>query len=55
MATTTKKALVWLLLAFVAYTIVVSPAQGSGHGQSAFASISTAGESLGSFFDALVS
>lgn len=55
MATTTKKVLLWLLLAFVVYTILVSPAKAAGMVRETFASMSLAGESLGDFFDALVS
>jgi hypothetical protein len=55
MAATTKKVLLWLLLAFVVYTIIVSPAKAAGMVRETFQSVSVAGESLGDFFDALVS
>lgn len=54
MATTVKKVLLWLLLAFVVYTIVASPGKAAEMARETFGSISTAGESLGDFFDALV-
>ena len=54
MAATTKKVLLWLLLAFVVYTIIVSPAKAAGMVRETFAGVSAVGESLGDFFDALV-
>jgi hypothetical protein len=54
MAATTKKVLLWLLLAFVVYTIIVNPAKAAGMVRETFQGISVAGESLGDFFDALV-
>ena len=50
-----KKVLLWLLVAFVVYTIVVSPAKAAGMTRATFTSISEVGGSLGDFFDALVS
>jgi hypothetical protein len=54
-AATVRKALLWLLLAFVVYTIVASPGKAAGLARDTFAGVSAAGESLGDFFDALVS
>jgi hypothetical protein len=54
MATTTKRVLLWLGVAFVAYTIIESPAKAADMVQAAFGGISDAGQSLGTFFDALV-
>jgi hypothetical protein len=51
----TKRVLLWLGLAFVVYTIIVNPAEAAGLAKEAFGGISQAGESLGDFFDALVS
>jgi hypothetical protein len=55
MAATTKRVLLWLGIAFVVYTIIQSPAKAADLVQAAFGGISTAGQSLGEFFDALVS
>ncbi len=55
MAATVKKVLLWLLLAFVVYTIVASPGKAAGMARDTFDGISAAGQSLGDFFDALVS
>lgn len=49
-----KKVLLWLLVAFVVYTIVVSPAKAADMTRATFTSLSEAGGSLGDFFDALV-
>ena len=54
MAPAVKKVLLWLLVAFVVYTIVVSPAKAADMTRATFASISEVGGSLGDFFDALV-
>jgi hypothetical protein len=54
MAATTKRVLLWLGVAFVAYTIIASPAKAADMVQAAFGGISDAGQSLGTFFDALV-
>jgi hypothetical protein len=53
-AATVKKVLLWLVLAFVVYTIIASPGKAAEMVRETFGGISTAGESLGSFFDALV-
>ncbi len=55
MAATTKRVLLWLGIAFVVYTIIMSPAKAADMVQAAFGGISAAGQSLGYFFDALVS
>jgi hypothetical protein len=55
MSAITKKILLWLGLAFVVYTIIVNPAKAADLAQEAFGGISDAGQSLGDFFDALVS
>ena len=54
MATTVKKVLLWLLLAFIAYTIIASPGKAAGTVRETFDGVSAVGESLGDFFDALV-
>ena len=55
MAATTKRVLLWLGVAFVVYTIIIeSPARAADMVQAAFGGISDAGQSLGTFFDALV-
>ena len=54
MAATTKRALLWLGIAFVVYTIIASPATAAEAVREAFGGISAAGRSLGDFFDALV-
>lgn len=55
MAANVKKVLLWLLLAFVVYTIIVSPGKAAAMTRDTFDSISVVGRSLGDFFDALVS
>ena len=55
MAATTKRVLLWLGIAFVVYTIIQSPGKAADMVQTAFGGISSAGQSLGEFFDALVS
>jgi hypothetical protein len=55
MAATTKRVLIWLGIAFVVYTIIVSPAKAADMVQAAFGGISEAGHSLAAFFNALVS
>ena len=55
MAATTKRVLLWLGVAFVAYTVIQSPAKAADLVQATFGGISAAGQSLGEFFDALVS
>ena len=54
MATTTKRVLLWLGLAFVVYTIIVSPTKAAELVRAAFDGISVAGSGLAAFFDALV-
>lgn len=54
MAATTKRVLLWLGVAFVVYTIFESPAKAADLVQTAFGGVSDAGQSLGTFFDALV-
>jgi hypothetical protein len=49
-----KKILLWLGLAVVVYTIIANPAKAADLAQEAFGGISEAGQSLGDFFDALV-
>jgi len=53
-APTVKKVLLWLLLAFIAYTIIASPGKAAGMVRETFDGVSAVGESLGDFFDALV-
>jgi hypothetical protein len=55
MAGTTKRILLWLVVAFIAYTIIQSPAKAADMVQTAFGGLSEAGSSLSDFFDALVS
>jgi hypothetical protein len=55
MATTAKRALLWLGIAFLIYTVIASPDKAADMVREAFSGISTAGRSLGDFFDALVS
>lgn len=50
-----KKALLWLGIAFVVYTVVSAPTTAAQAVREAFGGISTAGQSLGDFFDALIS
>lgn len=50
-----KRALLWLFLAFVVYTIVVNPTKAADMTRETFSSISSVGKSMGDFFDALVS
>ena len=52
--TIAKRALVWLAIAFVVYTIITAPTQAASMVQETFDGISTVGESLAVFFDALV-
>jgi hypothetical protein len=49
-----KRALLWLGIAFVVYTVIASPNIAAEAVKEAFGGISTAGQSLGEFFDALV-
>jgi hypothetical protein len=52
---TVKKVLLWLGVAFVVYTVIAAPNTAAQAVTEAFGGISTAGQSLGDFFDALVS
>jgi len=54
-ATTTKRVLLWLAVAFLVYTVIVSPAKAADLVRAAFEGLSVAGHSLATFFDALVS
>jgi hypothetical protein len=54
MGPTVRKTLLWLLLGFLVYTVIVSPAKAAGIVRDTFAGVSVAGESVGDFFDALV-
>jgi hypothetical protein len=54
MATTTKRVLLWLGIAFVVYTIIVSPTKAAEMVHAAFEGVSAAGNGLATFFDALV-
>jgi hypothetical protein len=50
-----KKILLWLGIAFVAYTVIAAPTTAAKAVHEAFGSLSTAGQQLGDFFDALLS
>lgn len=50
-----KRILLWLGIAFVAYTVIAAPNTAAQAVTEAFGGLSSAGQSLGSFFDALVS
>jgi hypothetical protein len=50
-----KKALLWLGVAFVVYTIIVAPTTAADAVKQSMDGLSTAGQSLMDFFDALVS
>ncbi len=54
MAATTRRLLLWLGIAFVVYTIIMSPAKAADMVKVAFGGVSAAGTSLGAFFDAVV-
>jgi hypothetical protein len=49
-----KKALLWLGVAFVVYTIIVAPTTAADAVRQSMDGLSTAGRSLMDFFDALV-
>jgi hypothetical protein len=53
-ATTTKRVLLWPGLAFIVYTVIVSPAKAADLVRAGFDGLSAAGHSLATFFDALV-
>ena len=50
-----KKILLWVGIAFVVYTVIAAPRTAAQAVTEAFGGISTAGQSIGDFFDALVS
>ena len=50
-----KRILLWLGIAFVAYTVIGAPTTAALAVTQAFGGLSSAGQSLGDFFDALVS
>jgi len=52
---TVKKMLLWVGIAFVVYTVIAAPRTAAQAVTEAFGGISTAGQSIGDFFDALVS
>jgi hypothetical protein len=54
MGPTVRKTLLWLLLAFLVYTVIASPAKAAEIVRVTVSGVSVAGESLGDFFDALV-
>lgn len=49
-----KRTLAWLGIAFVVYTVIAAPNTAAEAVREAFGGISTAGQSLGDFFDALL-
>jgi hypothetical protein len=51
---TVKKVLLWVGIAFVVYTVIAAPKTAAAAVTEAFGGISTAGQSIGDFFDALV-
>jgi hypothetical protein len=51
---TVKKVLLWVGIAFVVYTVIAAPRTAASAVTEAFGGISTAGQSIGDFFDALV-
>jgi hypothetical protein len=50
-----KKILLWVGIAFVVYTVIAAPRTAAQAVTEAFGGISNAGQSIGDFFDALVS
>jgi hypothetical protein len=50
-----KRILLRLGIAFVAYTVIVAPATAAQAVTQAFGGLASAGQSLGDFFDALIS
>ena len=54
MPSTLKRALLWLAVAFVVYTVIAAPRKAADAVDEAFGGLSSAGQSLGDFFDALV-
>ena len=55
MTATVKRLALWLLLAFVVYTILASPDKAAEMVRGSFDAIAAAGHALARFFDALVS
>jgi hypothetical protein len=55
MTSTVKRLAIWLFVAFVVYTILASPDKAAELVRASFDGLSTAGDSLAKFFDALVS
>jgi hypothetical protein len=51
---TVKRVLLWVGIAFVVYTVIAAPRTAASAVTEAFGGISTAGQSIGDFFDALV-
>jgi hypothetical protein len=51
---TLKRAVLWLGVAFVVYTVIAAPTTAAKAVREAFGGISTASQSLGQFFDAVV-
>jgi len=52
---TLKRALLWLGVAFVVYTVIAAPDTAAQAVTEAVDGLSNAGQSLGDFFDALIS
>jgi hypothetical protein len=50
-----KRILLWLGIAFVVYTVIAAPATAAQAVREAFGGISSGGQALGDFFDALIS
>lgn len=50
-----KRVLLWLGIAFVVYTVVAAPTTAAQAVTEAFGGITTVGQSVGDFFDALIS
>ncbi|MDQ1616655.1 MAG: hypothetical protein QOJ60_2594 [Actinomycetota bacterium] len=53
MAGTIKRALAWLLIAFIVYTVLATPHKAADMARATFGAISTGGQSLAQFFNAL--
>jgi hypothetical protein len=53
MAATIKRALGWLLIAFIVYTVLATPHKAADMVRATFDATSAAGHSLTQFFDAL--
>jgi hypothetical protein len=50
-----KRVLLWLGIAFVVYTVVAAPKTAAQAVTEAFGGATTVGQSVGDFFDALIS